>query len=812
MTLQSRHGTFLTGTGAVGSTVVITGVGFTPTAIIFYWNGRTEAIDTAGSQTHRRGMGFASSPTQRGVVSGISNDGVSPTGTAARITNAVCVSVQLNTALVDGELDLTSFDADGFTLDVTNQFGTSYRISYLAIGGTDNAEVGLFTLPVATGNQDTVLAGAFQPDALLLLSSGSATAPPATGVDSRFMLGMATSASNQGVVTGGSNDGVATTDTKAYSLSGECCSLFNASLTAIATRGQFVQFNSNGFRINFVEVSGVASQTFYLALRGGGSYLVGNLLTQTDTVTPITESGFGFEPVGALLASANRAESIADTPTDHDSFSVGAFSDASTRGAQAVFDEDAVGTSDIGSALEFDEVYANLDAASTIQGLMDIQSVGSDGFTCIMDDADPSPSFVLYLAMGNAAPAPPTPDITPASTVSSLAGASETSYYLIINDALGNRMAVIQDYESLTVKRTVNGVGALVFIIPGYYSIDTIKVDGIVELWRAPRGGSWRLEFQQLWFIRERYKVIVRGRRYWHIVAYDLNYLLGDPSAKTGRIVAYTSDFRVTETVFDGAFTDKAGAADDVLKRVARENVGDLATDTNRNLSAYLSFQAAFSAAASVKVKMERRNLLSIFQELCQASTTAGTYLAFDILCLTPPNSGAFSIELQTFTLQRGLDHRLTSNQPVLIGPDFGNLDDVTLGFVNTTEVTYVYAAGQNESANQPLITSSDSARINLSPFNRRETFVSVGQTADLAVIQDEADTKLRAGRPLLTLTGTLIETDQARYGIHWNFGDYVTAQVDGYSFDARIDTVQLVFSREAGEVISTQIRAESVP
>lgn len=404
-----------------------------------------------------------------------------------------------------------------------------------------------------------------------------------------------------------------------------------------------------------------------------------------------------------------------------------------------------------------------------------------------------------------------TTDASVSSTVSALSGAARTGYYLIVNDAFGNRLAVIADYEALAAKRTVNGVGVLVFSVPGYYSLDTFKVDGVVELWRAPKGGSWRLEFDQLWFIRERYKVIEKGVRSWRIVAYDLNYLLGEPSGKVGRIVSYTSDYRVSESSVSDAYTDKAGTADNIIKRIARENMGDLVLSPTRNLLAYyLSFQVALSAAAVVSMKMERRNLLSLFQELCQASTTAGTYLAFDIVCLAPPVNGVFSIQLQTFTGQRGIDHR--SAQSVLIGPDFGNLDDVVMGFVNTDEVTFVYAAGQNESANQALITSSDTTRMNISPFNRRETFVSVGQSADPVVIQDEADTRLRAGRPLLTLSGTLIDTDQARYGIHWGLGDYVPVQVDGYTFEARLDTVQLSVSRNSDERISVQIRAESLP
>lgn len=393
------------------------------------------------------------------------------------------------------------------------------------------------------------------------------------------------------------------------------------------------------------------------------------------------------------------------------------------------------------------------------------------------------------------------------------AGASETLYYLILNDPNGNRLAIIQDYESIECARVVNGVGVLTFTVPSAnYPLSMFKVDGLVELWRASKGRSVRLEFEQLWFIRERYKMISQGVRSWRIVCYDLNYMLGNPGTTAGRIVAYDSTYASAENTTDEP-ADKTGAADDLLKQVARENMASAVVDTTRDLTSFFfSVQADTTLGATIRAQMAKRNLLELFQEICQASATAGRYIAWDIICTVPPNSGAaISLVLNTYSGQRGIDRRLSSNQPVLIGPDYGNLENVELGLVNTDEANFIYAGGKGEQAIRMATTASDVDRINVSPYNRREQFLDASGVDGLVALQDMADAALRAGRPMTTLSGTFVDTDQARYSVHWDFGDYVTAQVDNFAFDCRLDAISLRFTREEAEIIDIAIRANDV-
>ncbi len=66
-------------------------------------------------------------------------------------------------------------------------------------------------------------------------------------------------------------------------------------------------------------------------------------------------------------------------------------------------DENGTADSETARAVEHDEVYANIATDDTIEGLLDIKSIDSDGFTCVMDDPDPSAAFVPYMAFGDTA-------------------------------------------------------------------------------------------------------------------------------------------------------------------------------------------------------------------------------------------------------------------------------------------------------------------------------------------------------------------------------------------------------------------------
>jgi hypothetical protein len=403
MTLLSKVGSFLTGTGAVSSNVVVNDVGFQPKAVIFWWTGATGSVDALFNANNSMGMGWAVSSSSRSNRAAASRDARTSSATNKNRQSDEAITVHPasgSTTTVDGSLDFVSFDSGGFTLIVDDQFVTSFRIGYLALGGDDITNVFAAngrSIPGGTGNEAVTGVG-FKPD-IVFFACNRITTSGSNGTNAEGSFGAAVSSSQQAILFGGAPSGQLTMDAKSYSYDGECLGAGNTSATFdISCRGTFVSMDSDGFTINWLELA--AGSYDYLCIKGG-QWLIGSLLTQTDTSTDIVESGFGFTPKFGMFFSHTLPKSTQNVVDANWSNSVGAFDSASSRIAEASYMENATADSECDSAVEFDEVYINIGASDAVVGLMDIKSVDADGFTCIMDDADPAQAFVWYVAAGN---------------------------------------------------------------------------------------------------------------------------------------------------------------------------------------------------------------------------------------------------------------------------------------------------------------------------------------------------------------------------------------------------------------------------
>lgn len=396
MALESKLVSFNIGTAAATTEVSVTGVGFIPKAIIFYWSGRTESVDTAGRATHRRGVGMATSATNRIAWTTTSVDAVTTSDTGNDDLSDCCIAtIRASDKLDQGKADLVSMDADGFTLVIDTQFAVDLRIHALCIGGSDitNANIFSITEPGSAAGNTTHNGAGFQGDCFFFL--GGMRLP--SQFDEAMSFGVGHS-SGQFVVLGGGQDAAATSNTDSNQNSSECYIRSNPGHSELVARAAFVSSAADGVVLDWLE-SNTAVTFFCLALKGG-QYHVGNLLTQTDTTTAMVESGFGFSPASALFVSTCHSESTQDVRADHDIWSMGAFSDATTRGAMGIIDADAQADTVVASIVEHDAVYIDHDGTNIV-GLMDVQSVDADGFTMIMDDADPAQRFVGYVAFGS---------------------------------------------------------------------------------------------------------------------------------------------------------------------------------------------------------------------------------------------------------------------------------------------------------------------------------------------------------------------------------------------------------------------------
>jgi hypothetical protein len=253
------------------------------------------------------------------------------------------------------------------------------------------------------------------------------------------------------------------------------------------------------------------------------------------------------------------------------------------------------------------------------------------------------------------------------------------------------------------------------------------------------------------------------------------------------------------------ASSEKTAAADNMIKAIVRENLGSLATDTARSWASLLTVAADTSAAPSLTLLFARQNVLTTVQKLCQASAQAGTRLYVDVVAPTDT-----TLELRTYTGQRGTDRGSTSAAPVVFAPEFGNLVSPDIDDDYTEEVTYVYAAGRGQEDQRIVAEAGDATRIGRSPFGRREALIDarhVGTDPAPALLADEANAALQAGRPRRRFAATLLDTPGTTYGIHWAWGDTITARWEDASGDYRIEAVRLSVAG-GRETIETRLDA----
>ncbi len=343
----------------------------------------------------------------------------------------------------------------------------------------------------------------------------------------------------------------------------------------------------------------------------------------------------------------------------------------------------------------------------------------------------------------------------------------------------------------------VNGVSTAKLTLPGNFNTQfIINPDGRIEIWRKLDSGREYLDTDTIWLIKKvTQRLEASGLQTIVIEADTPLCVLREP----GRFVRYFAGTAQS--------TYTAAPADDQIKQVARENIGSSVDTSTRNLTSYISIDANLGMGAAVAKSFAWRDCLKVMQEFANASTTAGTYVAFDIVADTPT-----TLTFRTFTQQRGVDHRFPGGiNPVLISPEMGNLGEVVFSQDYRDEVTFAYAGGKGEGSARLAASAQDTTRQGLSPFGLREYFKDATQYDTTTGLAAEAQAVLRSGRAKTIFQGRLIDTPDSRYGVDWAWGDYVTAQAFGQLIDCRIDAVSVSVKPGSGyERIDAWLRANN--
>lgn len=366
---------------------------------------------------------------------------------------------------------------------------------------------------------------------------------------------------------------------------------------------------------------------------------------------------------------------------------------------------------------------------------------------------------------------------------------SDLSYFIEIMDPFGVKLAQLDTFTALDYVRTINDVGVLTMDLPVDVPTSLFRKDARLSVWRQPTGGAYQLETGTVWFVRRWQRTLSeKGERVLRVHAMSALYLT------SGRIVAYDAGT---------AYASKTDYADDMIKAIVRENLGSSATDSDRDWSDYLTVEADLSSGESLSKAFARRNVLTVLQEIAEASAEAGTRVYFDIVAPT-----SSTLEFRTYTGQRGTNRALSSSAPLIMSPELGNIASGDSLEDHSGEVTVVYAAGAGEGTDREVTEVEDATRTSTSPFGRREALRDARHGATGAALTAEGEAVLRESRPRISFAASLVDTPQARYGREWHWGDLVTVLFEGLAYDCHISTIRVTV-KDGRETIQAALRAE---
>lgn len=338
------------------------------------------------------------------------------------------------------------------------------------------------------------------------------------------------------------------------------------------------------------------------------------------------------------------------------------------------------------------------------------------------------------------------------------------AYEVWLNDPFGNHLANISNFSALTLTRSANDLGSLSISVPDL-DYRLCREDGQIEVWRRVGDGPLRLVTETVWLIRliQRYR---SGGQYY--------IDLGGPSLVdllSCRIVPFAST---------SAYAQKSDQADDLMKAIVREQMGTLVADSTRSIATYLAVQADQSRAPSVSKEFSNRLVLPALQEIAQISAANDVPLYFDIAWLAQN-----TYEFRTYPYQRGLDHTASGANALVLSEERGNLADPSISENYRQEVTYAYAGTLYG-------TASDTRRMRASPFNRREAYTDASGYTTQEGMAYEAQRVLHEGRPRILFEGRIVDNEDTRYGLEWDWGDCLSAEAFDQQFAARVDVLTL--------------------
>lgn len=290
--VSAKAGTFTLPTS--GTSQAVSGVGFQPEAVIAAY-GATGA-DTAVSH-HRFGFGVAAADLTQSCyfISGRDLVGSSQKARAAQSATFL-YAIEPTTDGVDAAATLGSMDADGFTVNISDNPGSALEVGYLALEGV-SAKVLNDTQRTSAGTKATSGVG-FQPSALIAFSVRSTSANQAAGGTSPHnSLGAASGSTAQAFTYNLQIDNAGTEDSASFNDDSYIVGFNSNTAGNVLTRGALSSFDTDGFTLDYANADATAAVIYFLALAAAETVFAGHGMAGTAgygaSESINVEAGFG---------------------------------------------------------------------------------------------------------------------------------------------------------------------------------------------------------------------------------------------------------------------------------------------------------------------------------------------------------------------------------------------------------------------------------------------------------------------------------------------------------------------------------------
>lgn len=370
------------------------------------------------------------------------------------------------------------------------------------------------------------------------------------------------------------------------------------------------------------------------------------------------------------------------------------------------------------------------------------------------------------------------------------------TYQVRVKDSLGAQVAVLDTWRDLKYRHAVNGPEDFTLTLWGKDArVDMFEADGEVEVWRKLPGLSgWAREWKGL--VEDAYDELAENG--------DYNFTVTGPGLKglLARLpVAWNKGTPQS---------DKADAAETVIKEYVYENAGAGATVALGRLAEGgipgLTVEGDGGSGDYWEGQRSERNLLETIQEIANYSA-----LGFDVV-----ETGARAWEFRTYEDTPGADRttvgldpttglNAAGNVPVVFAPELNNVKSATLRKLHRNEYNSVVVMGQGQDAARNVVVVEDVAAIGSSPLNLRQvTRGGNSQDDTLAGLEYLGYEELERSQFREELAFTPKANEGTLYGVHYNFGDRITARFRNADYHKRIVGVSITVA-EGGEDIQLE-------